>query len=250
MSQSSFFSAFVLSLIVSTTAGAVTSLGTASSSSRELAAMEACSRAMQNQYVCESGQQFIIEQSELTKCLEKAHCINLREPNIPYSEDDFVCSGNISGRCEKSTSHSSTMIAPREPVKIPKTSDIVTDGIIAKRVYNVNALMDHSKVVEGRVPTVRVKGVRMTPDCNGPRSEVTGYSELDAEKSRFVPHHRISVSYAATRMGCGQTDYSDANLKTFMFDEPIRLPVKEGRAYIILSTEDRLIRSLILDFEY
>ena len=89
----------------------------------------------------------------------------------------------------------------------------------------------------------------MYTDCNGPHSDVTGSATKNEEKSRYRPYYEISVSYAATRMGC-DVDYSDSNLKTFLFTEPVVLPIKEGHNYIMLYTRDSMIKSLILDINY
>jgi len=134
-------------------------------------------------------------------------------------------------------------------VRSDSQADTVTDGIVLERVFNVNELIDFSKIVDERIPTVRVKGVRMYTDCNGPHSDVTGSATKNEEKSRYRPYYEISVSYAATRMGC-DVDYSDSNLKTFLFTEPVVLPIKEGHNYIMLYTRDSMIKSLILDINY
>lgn len=128
-------------------------------------------------------------------------------------------------------------------------TNTVTDGVVLERVFNVNKLIDFSKIVDERIPSVRVKGVRMYTDCNGPRTEVSGLATKNVERSRNLPYYELSVHYAATRMGCS-VDYSDSNLETFMFTEPVVLSVKDGGYYIMLYTRNSMIKSLILDINY
>lgn len=227
-----------------------TSIGVAFSQSREAAVSEACTKASLNPSVCSSGLKFVTNKAELSRCIKRAECINMREPNIPYSEDEYVCSGTVSGVCKTADVNAQLLNFGSAAAENSTTGEIVTDGVVTERVYNLNELIDFSKVIQGRTPTVLVKGVRMYPDCNGPRSEVSGFAKLDAEKSRFTPYYRISVNYAATRMGCGDMDYTDSNLKTFLFSEPLSLSVKENERYILLTTKDHMIRSLILEFRY
>jgi hypothetical protein len=228
-----------------------TSIGVAFSQSREAAVSEACTKASLNPSVCSSGLKFVTNKVELSRCVKRAECINMREPNIPYSEDEYVCSGTVSGVCKAADIKAQLMNSGGAALENSAVElEIVTDGIVTERVYNINELIDFSKVVQGRTPTVLVKGVRMYPDCNGPRGDISGFAKLDAEKSRFTPYYRISVSYAATRMGCGDMDYTDNNLKTFLFSEPLSLSVKENERYILLTTKDHMIRSLILEFRY
>jgi hypothetical protein len=77
--------------------------GAATDSTADLAKELACSQAMTNAS-CANGLEpswLPSGPSALEACLKTAYCLNIREPNIPYSADEFVCSASVRAVCRQ-----------------------------------------------------------------------------------------------------------------------------------------------------
>lgn len=131
-----------------------------------------------------------------------------------------------------------------------QSEPIVTDGYAAERVYNLDQLIDKSKIVDGHIPKVHVIGVRMYPGCGFPET-LAGSTERDQIRSNgSVSYYEIIAgSRLTTKMGCA-VQFDEERVGELMFDTPITLNVKENGYFIYLVTKNRAIKSLIIDFEY
>ena len=76
------------------------STGTGFASTAPASTLAACNDAVARGY-CAKGLKFVFSKANFNSCLQHAHCLNTREPNIPYSADEYNCSGTIFGACKQ-----------------------------------------------------------------------------------------------------------------------------------------------------